>query len=232
MLDRGNPFLESGISQNPLLDLSALNNPLSDPRSNVNHPLNRQSSLQDQLVNPHQLVNPDQLVNPYQQLQPQELPVQIKPVPSEFLSKDQKQSTPAYNDFSQVFELSSQQPQQQQQQQQPQHQQQELQVQIKPVPSEFIPQQQQQDLQVQIKPVPCEFRPKDPSLPHPEQSVSEPELKTGNEKDLKLIASIDKTTLLRGLVREYIDSQRGILEIRQVGQSETLSEPLAGKIYN
>ncbi len=46
--------------------------------------------------------------------------------------------------------------------------------------------------------------------------------------DLTLIASIDKTTVLIGLVREYIDSQRGILEICKVGHSGLLMEPVAG----
>jgi hypothetical protein len=36
--------------------------------------------------------------------------------------------------------------------------------------------------------------------------------------------------VLRGLVREYIDSQRGILEIYQVGPSGLLKEPVAGNI--
>ena len=46
--------------------------------------------------------------------------------------------------------------------------------------------------------------------------------------DSSLIASIDKTTVLIGLVREYIDSQRGILEICKAGQSGLLTEPVAG----
>jgi hypothetical protein len=48
--------------------------------------------------------------------------------------------------------------------------------------------------------------------------------------DLNPIASIKKTTVLSGLVREYIDSQRGILEIYQVGHSELLMEPIAGNL--
>ncbi len=51
---------------------------------------------------------------------------------------------------------------------------------------------------------------------------------TSSSNDLSLIASIDKRTVLRGLVREYIDSQRGILEIYQVGHSGLLMEPVAG----
>ncbi len=35
--------------------------------------------------------------------------------------------------------------------------------------------------------------------------------------------------MLRGLVREYIDARRGILEIYQVGHAGLLSEPVAGK---
>ena len=46
--------------------------------------------------------------------------------------------------------------------------------------------------------------------------------------DSSLITSIDKTTVLIGLVREYIDSQRGILEICKVGHSGLLTEPVAG----
>jgi len=49
-----------------------------------------------------------------------------------------------------------------------------------------------------------------------------------SSNDLSLIASINKTTVLSGLVREYIDSQRGILEIYQVGHSGLLTEPVAG----
>jgi hypothetical protein len=50
--------------------------------------------------------------------------------------------------------------------------------------------------------------------------------------DSSLIASIDKTTVLIGLVREYIDSQRGILEICKVGHSGLLTEPVAGNLLN
>jgi hypothetical protein len=49
-----------------------------------------------------------------------------------------------------------------------------------------------------------------------------------SSNDLSLLASINKTTVLSGLVREYIDSQRGILEIYQVGHSGLLTEPVAG----
>ncbi len=49
-----------------------------------------------------------------------------------------------------------------------------------------------------------------------------------SSNDSSLIASINKTTVLSGLVREYIDSQRGILEIYQVGHSGLLREPIAG----
>ena len=48
------------------------------------------------------------------------------------------------------------------------------------------------------------------------------------KSDSDLISSIEKTTVLRGLVREYIDSQRGILEIYQVGHNGLLTEPVAG----
>jgi hypothetical protein len=51
---------------------------------------------------------------------------------------------------------------------------------------------------------------------------------TSSSNDLSLIESIDKSTVLRGLVREYIDSQRGILEVYQVGHSGLLTEPVAG----
>jgi hypothetical protein len=50
-----------------------------------------------------------------------------------------------------------------------------------------------------------------------------------SSNDLSLLAAINKTTVLSGLVREYIDSQRGILEIYQVGHSGLLREPIAGK---
>jgi hypothetical protein len=53
---------------------------------------------------------------------------------------------------------------------------------------------------------------------------------TSSSNDLSLIKSIDKSTVLRGLVREYIDSQRGILEIYQVGHSGLLTEPVAGNL--
>ncbi len=53
---------------------------------------------------------------------------------------------------------------------------------------------------------------------------------TSSSNDLSLIACIDKRTVLRGLVREYIDSQRGILEIYQVGHSGLLMEPVAGNL--
>ncbi len=53
---------------------------------------------------------------------------------------------------------------------------------------------------------------------------------TSSSNDLSLIESIDKRTVLRGLVREYIDSQRGILEVYQVGHSGLLTEPVAGKL--
>jgi hypothetical protein len=49
-----------------------------------------------------------------------------------------------------------------------------------------------------------------------------------SSNDLSLIASINKTTVLRGLVREYIDHQRGVLEICEVGHSGLLTEPVAG----
>jgi hypothetical protein len=49
-----------------------------------------------------------------------------------------------------------------------------------------------------------------------------------SSNDLSLLASINKTTVLSGLVREYIDLQRGILEIYQVGHSGLLREPIAG----
>ena len=49
-----------------------------------------------------------------------------------------------------------------------------------------------------------------------------------SSNDSSLIASINKTTVLSGLVREYIDSQRGTLEIYQVGHSGLLREPIAG----
>jgi hypothetical protein len=42
------------------------------------------------------------------------------------------------------------------------------------------------------------------------------------------MATIDRGTVLRGLVREYIDARRGILEIYQVGHAGLLSEPVAG----
>jgi hypothetical protein len=51
-----------------------------------------------------------------------------------------------------------------------------------------------------------------------------------SSNDSSLIVSINKTTVLSGLVREYIDSQRGILEIYQVGHSEVLTEPIAGNL--
>jgi hypothetical protein len=53
---------------------------------------------------------------------------------------------------------------------------------------------------------------------------------TSSSNDLSLIKSIDKSTVLRGLVREYIDSQRGILEVYQVGHSGLLTEPVAGNL--
>jgi hypothetical protein len=48
------------------------------------------------------------------------------------------------------------------------------------------------------------------------------------DRDLHLLATIDRRTVLRGLVREYIDARRGILEIYQVGHAGLLSEPVAG----
>jgi hypothetical protein len=51
-----------------------------------------------------------------------------------------------------------------------------------------------------------------------------------SSNDLSLIASINKTTVLRGLVREYIDHQRGVLEICEVGHSGLLTEPVAGNL--
>jgi hypothetical protein len=76
-------------------------------------------------------------------------------------------------------------------------------------------------------------RPKSITLPSVSSQSSEPKhgLESASEissNDLSLIASINKTTVLRGLVREYIDSQRGILEIYQVGNSGLLNEPVAG----
>ncbi len=53
---------------------------------------------------------------------------------------------------------------------------------------------------------------------------------TSSSNDLSLIKSINKSTVLRGLVREYIDSQRGILEIYQVVHSGLLTEPVAGNL--
>ncbi len=84
---------------------------------------------------------------------------------------------------------------------------------------------QQQDR----NPTQSQFLPTDPSVRSQDHSRTVPVLETiNNEKDVTLIAAIDKRTVLRGLVREYIDSRRGILEIYQVGHSGLLSEPVAG----
>ena len=63
-----------------------------------------------------------------------------------------------------------------------------------------------------------------------EQSLagSLPRLESIVDRDLRLMATIDRRTVLRGLVREYIDARRGILEIYQVGHAGLLSEPVAG----
>jgi hypothetical protein len=85
--------------------------------------------------------------------------------------------------------------------------------------------------QQERNPTQSQFLPTDPSVRYQEHSRTRrvPELETiNNEKDVNLIAAIDKRTVLRGLVREYIDSRRGILEIYQVGHSGLLSEPVAG----
>jgi hypothetical protein len=39
---------------------------------------------------------------------------------------------------------------------------------------------------------------------------------------------LDKETVLVGLVREFIDAQRGVLEIQQVGEKKALSQPVPG----
>ena len=92
-------------------------------------------------------------------------------------------------------------------------------------------QHQQQQRPNQMQPVNHEFLRSD--FPANSQELSRTRTEQGsellNKKDLTLIAAIDQRTVLRGLVREYIDSKRGILEIFQVGHGGSLlSEPVAG----
>ncbi len=85
--------------------------------------------------------------------------------------------------------------------------------------------------QQERNPTLSQFYPTDPPVRSQDHSRTRtlPVLETiSNEKDVSLIAAIDKRTVLRGLVREYIDPRRGILEIYQVGHSGLLSEPVAG----
>jgi len=85
--------------------------------------------------------------------------------------------------------------------------------------------------QQERNPTLSQFYPTDPPVRSQDHSRTRtlPVLETiNNGKDVSLIAAIDKRTVLRGLVREYIDSRRGILEIYQVGHSGLLSEPVAG----
>jgi hypothetical protein len=86
--------------------------------------------------------------------------------------------------------------------------------------------------QQERNPTLSQFLATDPSVRSQDHSRTRtlPVLETiNNERDVSLIAAIDKRTVLRGLVREYIDSRRGILEIYQVGHSGLLSEPVAGR---
>jgi hypothetical protein len=51
-----------------------------------------------------------------------------------------------------------------------------------------------------------------------------------NTDDVSVLENIDRHVIVSGFVREFIDSQRGILEIRKVGANHVLSEPVPGKI--
>ena len=135
---------------------------------------------------------------------------------------------PAYNEFLQSIGPSLQQQNELQQQQQQQKQQQLQQEQqhpnpIKPAYNEF----QRSELSISSQEP---LRTRTHSKFEPLRIKTEPGLEPVNEQDLILIASIKKRTVLRGLVREYIDSKRGILEIYQVGHSGLLSEPVAGNL--
>jgi len=50
--------------------------------------------------------------------------------------------------------------------------------------------------------------------------------------DASILENIGRQEILSGFVREFIDSQRGILEIHKVGSNQVLSEPVPGTIYD
>ena len=50
--------------------------------------------------------------------------------------------------------------------------------------------------------------------------------------DASILTNIDRQEILSGFVREFIDSQRGILEIRKVGANHVLEEPVPGTIHD
>jgi hypothetical protein len=54
------------------------------------------------------------------------------------------------------------------------------------------------------------------------------ETESAESRDRILLEQINGKTILFGSVREYIDLNRGILEIQKIGRDEILSEPVAG----
>jgi len=247
MLDGRNPFMDSRILVDPHSSPSGFINPYPDPSSSVELPLSRQSSLRDQLkLQQHQqqqrnLTQMDPVYSQFLQADPfvkyqEHSRTRTLQVLETFIEKD-------------ISHLQLHQQQQQQQRNLTQMDQvysQFLQTdpsvryqehsRTKTLPVlEVFNEKDISHLQVhqqqERNPTLSQFLPTDPSVRSQDHSRTRtvPVLETiNNEKDVSLIAAIDKRTVLRGLVREYIDSRRGILEIYQVGHSGLLSEPVAG----